>query len=193
MSSSTRAASTAARRCCRWCSTAQVAVCVVQATLAGVYASRTRLRSLLPSFTGIDGSGPSVGVIVQAKDKREAEQAAAVIQEEFPQVLFLGHLVTDPQGARIFDGQPVSRPERTLLVRAGVDVVAALTDELARRQTRRPVTQQQRQAVQPATEPAPAKLTRSEARRQANQAKRRRFGRTAKGADAVGTAEGSQA
>ena len=112
---------------------AQLAVCVLTASLSGVYAARARLRTLMPFLVGSDGSGPSVGVVVQAADPREATDAFSVIQAEFPQTVYLGHLVTDRQGARMFDGLPVSRPERTLLVRSGAELVATMTGELSRR------------------------------------------------------------
>jgi hypothetical protein len=111
---------------------AQLAVCVVQATLSGVYASRARLRTLLPALVGSDGSGPRVGFLVRAADARQAESAASVIHSEFPNLAYLGHLVTDPVGAGIFDSAPVSRPERTLLVRSGAQLVGNLTAELDR-------------------------------------------------------------
>lgn len=111
----------------------QIVVCVVQSSLSGVFASRARLRTLLPSLVGMDGSGPTVGILIQAADQQEADSAASVFQSEFPNVVYLGHLVTDRNGARIFDGQPVTRPERTLLVRSGAQIVGTLTAELDRR------------------------------------------------------------
>lgn len=122
---------------------AQLAVCVVQGSLSGVFASRARLRTLLPVLVRGDGSGPRLGVLVQSGDRRDAEGAGSVIQSEFPTVAYLGHLATDPTGARIFDGQPVSRPERTMLVRSGREVVATLHSELSRtRLSREQIAQQ---------------------------------------------------
>jgi hypothetical protein len=151
----------------------QVVVCVVQASLSGVFASRARLRTLMPSLVGMDGGGPTVGVLVQAEDRQQAESAVSVLQAEFPQLAYFGHLVTDPQGARIFDGLPVSRPERTLLVRSGSEVVGALTAELDRRLLAGGWRPEMPSAVPVADEPKPAR-TRTEARRAA---KRKKFPR----------------
>ena len=158
----------------------QIVVCVVQGSLSGVFASRARLRTLMPSLVGMDGGGPTIGILVQAADRHEADSAASVFQSEFPNVAYFGHLVTDRQGARIFDGEPVTRPERTLLVRSGAQVVGALTAELDRRQFAG--ARRAQPAVTAATD-APAEVdavteaparTRSEARRAA---KSKRFSR----------------
>lgn len=111
---------------------ANLATCVIDSSVSGVYSGRARLRSLIPTLQGVDGGGPVLGLIVRSEDRREADDAAAVIRSEFPHVVYLGHLRTDPAGARIFDGRLVSRPERTLLVRAGVAVVTAMETELSR-------------------------------------------------------------
>jgi hypothetical protein len=79
-----------------------------------------------------DGSGPRVGVVIRGRDKREAQEAGQVLQAEFPSVAYWGRLAEDAAGAGIFAGRPVSRPERTMLVRAGAEVVGAMQDELSR-------------------------------------------------------------
>lgn len=122
---------------------AQVAVCVVDSSLAGVYSGRARLRTLLPALTGADGGGPRVGVVVQAADRREALDASHVIQGEFPSVAYFGYLARDAAGAGIFNGRPVSRPERTMLVRSGAAVVTAIQEELNRLQVARVPTSEQ--------------------------------------------------
>lgn len=109
-----------------------LAVCVIDSTLASVFSARARLRTLIPLVQGADRSGPLVGLIVQSAGKREAEAAGAVIQGEFPNVTYLGRLSTDRVGARIFDGRPVSRPERTMLARSGAEVVGAIQNALSR-------------------------------------------------------------
>ncbi|HVU92147.1 MAG TPA: hypothetical protein VHC23_07930, partial [Jatrophihabitans sp.] len=105
---------------------ADLAVCVLDASLPGVYAARARLRTVLPELTRADRGGPRVGFVVRAGHRRDADGAAAALGEEFSQLEYLGHLPEDPSGARIFDGHPVARPERTLLVRAGSELVAKL-------------------------------------------------------------------
>jgi hypothetical protein len=111
---------------------AGLGVCVIDSSLSGVYSARARLRTLIPALQGSDGGGPRLGLVVQSRDKREAESAAAVIQTEFANITYVGHLATDASGAGIFNGRPVSRPERTLLVRSGADVIGAMQTELSR-------------------------------------------------------------
>ena len=109
---------------------ADVVACVLDATVAGVFAARARLRTLLPVLASSDRLSVKVGVLVRAADRREALSATAVIHDEFPELIDLGHLAHDRSGARLFDGQRVSRPERTLLVRSGVELVGALQSAL---------------------------------------------------------------
>lgn len=111
---------------------AQLVICVVDASLPNVYAARARLRTLVPTLRGPDGGGPRVGLLCRAGDRREAEGVAGVIRGEFPDLSYLGQLAADPHGAEIFGGRPVSRPERTLLVRSGREVVRAVLEELSR-------------------------------------------------------------
>ena len=123
-------------------------------------------------------AGPRVGVVVRGRDKREAQEAGQVIQGEFPSVAYWGRLAEDASGAGIFDGRPVSRPERTLLARAGSEVVAAMQEELNRLQVSRTPSAEQpwnsftgayaayAPYLKPAGDaPAPPKRSRSEERR----------------------------
>jgi MinD-like ATPase involved in chromosome partitioning or flagellar assembly len=109
---------------------ADVVVCVLDANVAGVFAARARLRTMLPVLASADRLGTKVGVLVRATDRREALSASAVIHDEFPDLIDLGQVAHDRSGARLFDGQRVSRPERTLLVRSGVELVGALQSAL---------------------------------------------------------------
>jgi hypothetical protein len=106
--------------------TADFAVCVLDAGLPGVFAARARLRTLLPELARHEHGGPRVGFVVRAEHARDAEGAAAELTQEFSQLAYLGHVPEDPTGARIFTGELVSRPERTLLVRAGRELVDRL-------------------------------------------------------------------
>jgi MinD-like ATPase involved in chromosome partitioning or flagellar assembly len=103
-----------------------VALAVVAGTVAGVYSARTRLAHLRDALPAADGSGPAFGFVVRGTDGREAESAGAVIRAEVPEATYLGRVATDASAARLFDGQQVSRPERTMLVRSGAELVAAL-------------------------------------------------------------------
>src|SRR4051812_49311394 len=80
---------------------AELAVCVLDASLPGVYAARGRLRSVLPELARHDGGGPRVGIVVRSAHRREAEGAAAALVDEFGQLTYFGHLPQDPVGARI--------------------------------------------------------------------------------------------
>lgn len=122
---------------------AQLAVCVLDSSLPGVYSARARLRALLPALAAADGSGPRVGVVIRSRDERDAQDAGHVIAAEFPSVAYWGRLAEDAAGAGIFAGRTVSRPERTMLARAGAEVVGAMQDELNRlRITRTPSAEQ---------------------------------------------------
>lgn len=106
---------------------ADIAVCVVQATLAGTIAARARLRTLLPALTD---HGPQVGIIVRSASSRTAESAAAVLVQEYPDLQYFGWLTDDRAGAELFEGGRVSRPERTQLVRSSAAVITALDTAL---------------------------------------------------------------
>ncbi|MGN6608491.1 MAG: hypothetical protein ACTHMS_15960 [Jatrophihabitans sp.] len=105
---------------------ADIVVAVVAASVAGVYTARTRLALLRDALVGPDGAGPALALVVRGGDAREAESAAAVIREDVPELTSVGRIATDPAAARLFDGQPVSRPERTMLVRSGREVTTAV-------------------------------------------------------------------
>lgn len=108
---------------------ADLLVCVLDGSVQGVFAARARLRVLLPAVASPQG-GPKLGVLVRAKHARDAASGAAVVCADCPQASDLGWLADDPLGARIFDGQPVARPERTVLVRSGRELVGRLQSAL---------------------------------------------------------------
>lgn len=106
---------------------ADVAVCVLHASVPSVVTTRARLQTLRPALVGV-GYGPQLAVLVQAAQnaQRDADGAAAAIQAAVPAVHYLGRVALDRTGAEIFDGLPVRHPERTLLVRSGVEIVTRL-------------------------------------------------------------------
>lgn len=110
--------------------TSDLAICVLDASLPGVFAARARLRTLLPELARHEHGGPRGGFVVHAAQRRDADNAASALVEEFSQLSYFGHLPDDPAGARIFAGEPVSRPERTLLVRAGSELVGQLAAQV---------------------------------------------------------------
>jgi hypothetical protein len=109
---------------------ADVAVLIARDTVSGVFAARARLHTLVPALIDAHGGGPQLGLVVQGESDREADSAASVIRGEFPRVQFFGRLAWDVAGVRMFDGQHVSRPERSMIVRSGRDIVAALDGAL---------------------------------------------------------------
>jgi MinD-like ATPase involved in chromosome partitioning or flagellar assembly len=109
---------------------ADLAVCVVDASVTGVFAARARLRTVLPALAARDGIGPKFGVIVRGDRQADADSALAVIKSEFADVGALGFVPTDPVGVRMFHGERVSRPERTMIARSGADLVGELGNAL---------------------------------------------------------------
>ncbi len=134
---------------------ADIAVMVVGDTVSGVYAGRARLRALEPILTGPDGGGPQLGVIVLSNRDRDAESAASVIHAEFGSVSYFGRLALDPDGARMFDGQAVARPERTMIVRSGRTLVGRLDSALGGREPAAPAQPEAADAAEPDATPAP--------------------------------------
>ena len=107
---------------------ADVVVCVLRADVSGVVHARTRLAALQPSLVGPDGHRPKVGLVLVAERPRgrDAQGAAGVLERDLPGHEVLGRLAHDPAGASVFEGFDVARPERTLLVRSGRELVDRL-------------------------------------------------------------------
>lgn len=159
---------------------ADVAVLVTRDTVSGVFAARARLRTLVAALTDANGSGPQLGLLVHSTAARGAESAASVIRAEFPQIRYLGWLASDAAGVRMFDGERVSRPERTMIVRAGREVVRTLDGALRAIESLR-AQAQVRSDPHAAPDPAIAKpRSRSEERA----AQRHRFARRRREASA---------
>lgn len=105
-------------------------VLLVRPDTAAVLHARDRLRLLGSALRRRDGLLPRTGVVVvgdPGRRPRDAASAVEVLRAVGPWVDDLGRLPHDPTGAGVFAGTPVSRPERTALVRAG----RALVDDLA--------------------------------------------------------------
>ncbi|GAB3469085.1 hypothetical protein AB1207_21445 [Kineococcus endophyticus] len=101
-------------------------VLLVRADVAAVLHARDRLRLLGGALRRRDGLLPRTGVVVVGDPGRRAGEAASAVEAlraVGPWVDDLGRLPHDPAGAGVFAGAPVSRPERTALVRAGRTVV----------------------------------------------------------------------
>ena len=114
---------------------ADLALCVLRPTVSQVVQARERLAALAPLLAGGSGSGPHLGVLVVGPPggSRDVDATHALIERDLPDVTSYGVLAHDVQGASVFEGAQVSRPERTLLVRSGREVVERLADMLAPR------------------------------------------------------------
>ncbi len=113
---------------------AAMLVMVLRPTVAGVLHTRERLTALQGAL-GLgqrQQSRSSVGVLLVAgpEQARDIQGAVASLQRDLPWLTDFGHLVHDPRGASLFEGATVSRPDRTLLVRSGRQVVAPLAAQL---------------------------------------------------------------
>lgn len=101
---------------------------VVRAEPASVMHMRERLTVITQTFAALGADAPRIGLIalsgVQQQD--EASSAIATVRAEFPEVLDLGQVALDARPERMFHGDPVSRPERTMLVRSGRSLVQRL-------------------------------------------------------------------
>jgi hypothetical protein len=104
-----------------------VVVFVLRPDVSGFVHTRERLAALSPVLMGPTGRKPHVGVAIVAPERRQRDVEASrlMVERDLPGVAFFGHIAYDPDGARMFAGDPVSRPQRTLLVRSGTPVVAA--------------------------------------------------------------------
>lgn len=107
---------------------ADVIVCVLRPDVSGVVHARERLAALEPSLVGPDGHRPRVGLVIVAErpSGRDAVGAAGVLSRDLPSLDVFGRLSHDVKGASIFDGVEIARPERTLLVRTGRELVEQL-------------------------------------------------------------------
>jgi MinD-like ATPase involved in chromosome partitioning or flagellar assembly len=104
-----------------------VVVFVLRPDVSGFVHTRERMAALSPVLIGPNGHKPHVGVAVVAPERRQRDVDASrlMVERDLPGVTFFGHIAYDSDGARMFAGEPVSRPQRTLLVRSGTPVVAA--------------------------------------------------------------------
>ena len=111
---------------------ADLVVCVLQPTVSNVLHARERLAALQPLLVGPDGHHPRVGLVIVAERPtgRDATGAGAVIERDLPGVQIFGRLAHDAQGAGIFEGYEIARPERTMLVRTGRELVGQLAAAL---------------------------------------------------------------
>lgn len=115
-----------------------IVVGVVRPTPASVMHMRDRLAVLTQTFAALGAEAPLIGLVTIAgvQHQQEAASAVATSRGDLQGVLDLGQVALDPRAERMFHGEPVARPERTMLVRSGRTLVEHLMTALA---PRRPV------------------------------------------------------
>lgn len=101
---------------------------VVRPGPASVMHMRERLTLLTQTFAALGADAPRLGLVALAdvQHQHEASAAVATARGEHTQVLDLGQVALDPRAERMFHGDPVARPERTMLVRSGRSLVERL-------------------------------------------------------------------
>src|SRR5699024_514694 len=101
---------------------------VVRPTPASVMHMRDRLTVLTQTFAALGEDAPQVGLITLGDVQQQQEAAAAVdtARGDLRGVLDLGQVALDPRAERMFHGDPVRRPETTMLVRSGRTLVERL-------------------------------------------------------------------
>ncbi len=107
-------------------------LCVLRLSVTGVIHTRERLRAMEPHLRSTSGRRPRVGIVVIAPPnaERDVVSVASSITGAVPGTEMFGHLSHDDVGARLFLGEPVSRPERTMLVRSGRRVIDAVAGSM---------------------------------------------------------------
>lgn len=111
---------------------ADLVVCVLRPNVSGIVHARERLAALQPSLIGPDGHRPRVGLVLVAERPagRDTNGAAGILERDLPGVEVFGRLAYDPVGASVLEGFEIPRPERTLLVRSGRQMVSELVTAL---------------------------------------------------------------
>lgn len=109
-----------------------VLLTVVRAEVGGVLHVREQQRALGPLLQRPDGGIPTVGLLVvhEVRDPATVDEVGATIQAAASWVKPFGQLADDVEAAGMFAGRPVRRPERSMLVRSGLQVVQTLITRL---------------------------------------------------------------
>lgn len=108
---------------------ATVVVVVLRPSVTSVVHTRQRIASLLPELTAPDGGRPLLAyVLVEEGRGRPGDTNTAIAQlaETSESLRYLGAIAHDPGAVQMFEGVPVRRPERSLLVRSATQVVSDL-------------------------------------------------------------------
>lgn len=99
---------------------------VVRPTPASVMHMRQRLTALTRTLATLGPDAPLVGLVAVAdvQQQAEASSALAAVLTDVPDVHHLGMVAHEPRAERMFHGDPLPRPERTMLVRSGRTLAA---------------------------------------------------------------------
>lgn len=109
---------------------------VIRPTPASVLHMRQRLTALTRTLATLGPDAPLVGLVAIAdvQQQAEASSALATVLTDVPEVHHLGMVAHEPRAERMFHGDLLVRPERTMLVRSGrslVERVRSLLDGAA--------------------------------------------------------------
>lgn len=101
---------------------------VLRAEPTSVVHMRQRMRFLAESFAPLAPDAPRLGLVCveHVQEQGEASSAVGTVAEEVGDLLDLGQVALDRKAVRIFHGEPVFRPERSMLVRSGQTLVQTL-------------------------------------------------------------------
>lgn len=110
-----------------------VVVGVIRPTPASVVHMRQRLTALTRTLATLGPDAPAVGLVAIAdvQHQAEASSALATVLTDVPDVHHLGMVAHEPRAERMFHGDPLTRPERTMLVRSGRTLVRRVQTLLA--------------------------------------------------------------
>lgn len=98
---------------------------VIRPTPASVLHMRQRLAALTRTLATLGPDAPLVGLVAVAdvQQQAEASSALATVLTDVPEVHHLGMVAHEPRAERMFHGDLLVRPERTMLVRSGRTLV----------------------------------------------------------------------
>lgn len=102
-----------------------IVIGVIRPTPASVLHMRQRLTALTRTMATLGPDAPLVGLVAVAdvQQQNEASSALATVLTDVPGVHHLGMVAHDPRAERMFHGDLLTRPERTMLVRSGRSLV----------------------------------------------------------------------
>lgn len=105
---------------------------VIRPTPASVMHMRQRLTALTRTLSTLGADAPLVGLVAIAdvQQQGEASSALATVLTDVPGVHHLGMIAHEPRAERMFHGDLMVRPERTMLVRSGRTLVQRLVAQL---------------------------------------------------------------